>query len=166
MTIQFLFSLLMLLFFTYCYFYIGATMPVSPSTELGGEQWPQIILGLLMVLLMIHLFHLWKEQRQAGAGDKISLAVLRDMVRGKLLVSFLLVVAMAVMMEYAGFLLTSFCFVAAYCFLLGERRAHIIFAASLAITVILYFVFSKGLSIMLPRGYGVLRSFALWIEAF
>ncbi len=141
-------------------------MPVSSSTELGGEQWPQIILGLLIVLLVIHLFHLWKEQRQSQLDDKISFAILRDMVHSKLLVSFMLVVAMAVMMEYAGFLLTSFCFVAAYCFLLGERRARIIFAASFVITVILYFVFSKGLSIMLPRGYGVLRDVALWIEAF
>lgn len=166
MTIQFLFSLLLLLFFTYCYFYIGVTMPASPGTELGGEQWPQIILGLLMALLAIHLFQLWKEQRQSGAGDKISIAILKDMVRGKLLISFLLVVAMAVMMEYAGFLLTSFCFVGAYCFLLGERRIPVILAASFIITVILYIVFSKGLSIMLPRGYGTMRELALWVEAF
>lgn len=166
MTIQFLFSLLMFIFFIYCYFYIGATMPVSPSTELGAEQWPQIILGLLIVLLAVHMFHLWQEKGDIAEKDKISVSMLHDMVHSKLLVSFLLVVIMAIMMEYAGFLLTSLCFVAAYCHLLGERRIHIMLAASFVITVILYVVFSKGLSIMLPRGYGVLRDFALWVEAF
>lgn len=166
MTIQFLFSLIMLLFFTYCYVYIGATMPISPSTELGAEQWPQIILGLLIILLLIHTVKTWKEQKDASDTDKLSMRMLKDLVQGKLLISFLLVVAMAVLMEYAGFLLTAFCFVAAYCFLLGEKRIPVILAASFVTTLILYFVFSRGLSIMLPRGYGVLRDFALWVEAF
>lgn len=166
MTIQLLFSIILLLFFTYCYFYIGAAMPVSPSTELGAEQWPQIILGLLIVLLLVHTIQVFREQRKDRSGDRFSIKMLKQFFTSKLLISFTVIVIMAVMMEYAGFILASFCFIAVYCFLLGERRIPVIIGASVITTLLLYIVFSKGLSIMLPRGYGALRDFALWAESF
>lgn len=166
MTIQLLFSIILLLFFTYNYFYIGSAMPASPSTELGAEQWPQIILGLLILLLLIHTIQVFQAQRKAGSGDRLSVGMLKQFFTSKLMISFAVIVIMAVMMEYTGFMLTSFCFVGVYCFLLGERRIPVIIGASIVTTLLLYIIFSKGLSIMLPRGYGVLRDFALWAESF
>ncbi len=165
MTVQLLLSLLMLGFFSYCYVYIGMAMPASPGTELGAEQWPQIILGLLVILLTVHTFKTWKEQKANRNQDVISVDMLKEFLHSKLLISFLLVVAMAFLMEYAGFLMTAFCFVAAYCRLLGERRPLVVIAAAAVITVLLYITFSKGLSVMLPRGYGAMRDMALWIDS-
>ena len=48
MALELIVNLLLLGFSIFCYFYVGATMPVSAANELGAEQWPQALLLLLI----------------------------------------------------------------------------------------------------------------------
>ena len=48
MALELIVNLLLLGFAVFCYFYVGATMPVSAANELGAEQWPQALLLLLI----------------------------------------------------------------------------------------------------------------------
>ena len=51
MALELIVNLLLLGFSIFCYFYVGATMPVSAANELGAEQWPQALLLLLIPVI-------------------------------------------------------------------------------------------------------------------
>jgi putative tricarboxylic transport membrane protein len=55
---------------------------------------------------------------------------------------------------------------AVYAVLTGQKKASSVVALSaILITLGIYFVFQRGLGIMLPRGYGFLRDIALFLES-
>ena len=62
-------------------------------------------------------------------------------------------------------MVTSFLVLMAYGWLLGAKKYGQLVIASICITFILYIVFSGLLSVNLPRGYGFLRDFALFLES-
>lgn len=164
MTIELIFNAAMLIFFGYCYFYIGATLPKSGANELGAEQWPQLILAMLCVLLAVNLYKIVRDLKNQPAEKKISAQMLKTFFTGKLFIGIVLVFILSLLLKYIGFLPSCLLFLVAYSRLLGEKRLLRSIAFSAIITVILYVLFSIGLSIMLPRGIGVFRTFALTLE--
>ena len=76
----------------------------------------------------------------------------------------ILVAVMALLMSAIGFMPDCLLFLIAYGFLLGERRIPLLVIRSLAITVVLYVIFQGALDIMLARGVGPFREFALFFE--
>ena len=76
----------------------------------------------------------------------------------------ILVAVMAILMPIIGFIPVSFLFLIAYGVLLGERRIGLLIIVSLVITAILYILFQGALDIMLARGTGIFRDFALFFE--
>ena len=71
---------------------------------------------------------------------------------------------LSVLLGYLGFIPTCLLFLMSYSRLLGEKRIGRSFILSLLITALLFVLFYLGLSIMLPRGVGIFREFALMLE--
>jgi len=165
LVLELLFNAALLIFFAYSYYYIGVTMPDSASTELGPEQWPKLILGALIVLIIINIIKIYKSTPAKDRNtNEIKNIELKAILRSKLFIGIALVLIYALSLEAAGFILSTCIFLMIYGRLIGEKRIKILVSSGIGITFGAYIVFAKGLSIMLPRGYGILRSFALFLE--
>jgi hypothetical protein len=161
-------NIVLLVFSGYCFWYVGATMPVSPDNELGAEQWPQALLILLMIAIAYNIFkyfrHHKKEEIAAAFADFLP-GVLR-FLKSRLFIGMLILVVMALVYEPLGFVPTCFLFIAGYGVLLGEKRPLVLFLSSLGIMLLLYIGFSVFLGVLLPRGYiPFLRNIALFLES-
>ncbi|MEA5010735.1 MAG: tripartite tricarboxylate transporter TctB family protein [Angelakisella sp.] len=168
MALELIVNLLFLGFSIFCFFYVGATMPVSPVDELGAEQWPQ---GLLTILIIALCWNIYKYFKRNGV-EAIKKSLIEfipgvmTFVKSKLFVGMLLVMGMALIYEPLGFMVTSLAFLISYGILLGERRPLILILSAIIITVLLYVGFAVFLGVMLPRGQvPFLRNFALFIES-
>ena len=140
-------------------------MPKSPSTELGAEQWPQLILGTLIILIVVNIVKVFRSTTKANRNiDEIKNIKLQAILKSKLFIGTILVLAYAFSLEAAGFILSTYMFLMIYGRLIGEKRMKVLLISGFGVTFGAYFLFAKGLSIMLPRGYGVLRNFALFLE--
>ena len=168
MAIELIVNVLLLGFSIFCYVYVGSTMPESAVNELGAEQWPQGILILLIIAILYNIFKFFRKNKMdeiAAAFQSFPAAVV-GFLKSKLFIGMVLVVVMAMAYEPIGFMLTSFVFLMAYGYLLGQRRIGFLVLTSLLITVILYIGFSVFLGVMLPRGQvSFLREFALFVES-
>lgn len=165
MALQLLFNGGLALFFIYCFFYIGAIAPEPEPGMMDGAQWPQILLVLLVVFLVANMYSIYKKtarnERNLGAITGINL---KELYKNKLLIGIAILFIYALVLEYLGFILSSLLLCIAYSRLLGEKRIPQLLLYSLLNVVILYFLFSKGLNLILPRGVGILRKFALILE--
>lgn len=167
MAIQLIVNTLLLLFSIFCFFYVGATMPQSAASELGAEQWPQMLLVLLILALCFNIYKFFRENsREAiGAAFKDFFPGIGRFVKSKLFIGMALLVIMALIYEELGFLVTSLFFLNAYGVLLGEKRPLRLIVCSIVITLILYLGFAVFLGVLLPRGnVGFLRDLALGLE--
>lgn len=168
MALELIVNLLLLGFSVFCYWYVGATMPVSADNELGAEQWPQALLILLILSLGWNIFKYFKK----NPASEIK-AAFRDffpsagrLVTSKLFAGMMLVIVMALMYEPVGFMATCLLFMIAYGYLLGQRKLPVLIGAAVVITIILYIGFAVMLGVMLPRGQiSFLRNFALFVES-
>jgi hypothetical protein len=168
MAIELIVNVLLFVFSLYCFWYVGATMPASPESEIGAEQWPQALLILLMITIAWNIVALFrnhkKEDLKAAFAGFFPGAV--RFLKSKLFIGMLLLAAMALLYEPLGFMATSLLFLIGYGVLLGERRIHILILSSVVIMVLLYIGFSVFLGVMLPRGYlPFLRNLALLVES-
>ncbi|MEG2143774.1 MAG: tripartite tricarboxylate transporter TctB family protein [Oscillospiraceae bacterium] len=165
MTIELFFNGLLFLFFGYCFIDIGKVSHLPGSDPMGAALWPQIILVLLIISLAINIYGIIKKEKaNSEKVVKIGGAMIKEFFTSKLFVGMVLVAALAVLLDPLGFVPATFLFLIAYGYLLGQRNHVKAVLYSLIITIILFFLFSKGLSIMLPRGIGFLREFALMLE--
>lgn len=166
MAIQLLFNGLLALFFAYCYFYVGSIAPEPKPGNMDGAQWPQILLVLLVVFLIVNMYNIYKrtpkEERNLSTIKGINY---KGIFKSKLLIGIVLLFIYALVLEYLGFILSSFLFSIAYSRLLGEKRVPQLLLYSFLSVAVLYFLFLKGLDIMLPRGVGIFRDFALMLES-
>lgn len=158
-----LFSGILAVFCIYCFFLVGAESPAPTPTELGAAFWPRIILGLLLILLVVNIVNSVKKQKKEktpffGAFDP------KEFFKSKLFVGMILVAVMAFLMPYIGFMPVCFLFLVSYGILLGERKPARLLLMSVIITLVLYVLFQGALDIMLARGIGVFREFALMCE--
>jgi hypothetical protein len=168
MALELIVNILLMVFSGVCFWYVGATMPVSPQNELGAEQWPQVLLVLLMIAVGYNIFKFFKTHKKeditAAFADFLP-GVLR-FLKSKLFKGMLIVIVMALLYEPLGFVMTSALFLVTYGILLGERRPLVLILSSLGIMLLLYIGFSVFLGVLLPRGYiPFLRNLALSLES-
>jgi hypothetical protein len=143
-------------------------MPKSPDSELGAEQWPQLLLGLLMISIIINIWNYFKRHKKSEVGAAFATFIpgIGRFLKSKLFFGMVILVVMALVYDRLGFLVTSFLFLGSYGLLLGERKYPRLVISSLGITLVLYVVFSVLLGILLPRGYiPFLRNIALALES-
>ena len=158
-----IFSVILAVFCIYCFFLVGAESPAATPTELGAAFWPRIILVLMIILLAVNIVNSLKAQKGSNSSIMGELN-LGEFVKSKLFIGIILVAVMALLMSAIGFMPDCLLFLIAYGFLLGERRIPLLVIRSLAITVVLYVIFQGALDIMLARGVGPFREFALFFE--
>ncbi|MDR0623922.1 MAG: tripartite tricarboxylate transporter TctB family protein [Treponema sp.] len=168
MAIELIVNVLLFVFSLYCFWYVGATMPASPDSEIGAEQWPQALLVLLMITIAWNIVTFFrnhkKEEIKAAFADFVP-GVIR-FLKSKLFTGMLLLIGMGLLYESLGFMATSLLFLIGYGVLLGERRPQVLILSSFAIMVLLYTGFSVFLGVLLPRGYiPFLRNIALLVES-
>ncbi len=149
----------------YCFFLVGAESPAPTPTELGAAFWPRIILVAMIALLVANIVNYVKANK-ISAESILGEVKLGEFVKSKLFIGMLIVFFMALIMPYIGFIPSCLLFLVAYGVLLGEKRLPRLILISLIVTVVLYALFQGPLSIMLPRGNGFFREFALMCEGF
>ena len=158
-----IFYVILAVFCIYCFFLVGAESPAATPTELGAAFWPRIILVMMIILLAVNIVNNLKAQKENKSSIMGELN-LGGFLKSRLLVGIILVAVMALLMSTIGFMPDCLLFLIAYGFLLGERRIPLLVIRSLAITVVLYVIFQGALDIMLARGVGPFREFALFFE--
>jgi hypothetical protein len=168
MALELIVNVLLLLFSAFCFWYVGATMPKSPESELGAEQWPQVLLFLLMIALAFNIYKYFRTNKKEAVAEAFRgfFPGILKFLKSKLFFGMVILVVMALLYEPLGFLATSFLFLTGYGLLLGERRPVMLLVSAVGIMMLLYIGFSVFLGVMLPRGYiPFLRNTALFLES-
>jgi hypothetical protein len=168
MALELIVNVLLLAASIFCFWYVGATMPVSQPDELGAEQWPQLLLVLLIIAVGYNLFSYFRKNKKedivASLADFCPSVV--RLVKSKLFIGIVLLVALGLLYEPLGFLATCLLFMLGYGVLLGARKPLPLILSSVTIMFILYIIFAVLLSVMLPRGYvPFLRNIAYFLES-
>ena len=167
MALELIVNVLLLAASVFTFWYVGATMPNSPANELGAEQWPQLLLILLIIAVGYNIFSFFRKNKKediAASFADFFPGIVR-LVKSKLFIGMIILVVMAALYEPLGFITTCFLFMVAYGFLLGARKPIRLLIVSLLIMLILYIVFGVLLGVMLPRGYvPFLRNIAYSLE--
>ena len=161
MTLDLIFSAVLLVFSVYCFFFIGAA-DNGTATELGAAAWPRVILGLMIVLLAVGIVNMIRKK---DGKLPVSAEGCKAFLHSKLLLGMVICAVTAIILRYISFIPTSFLFLIAYGVLLGEKRPQMLVITGVVATLVLYIIFQGPLSIFLPRGYGFFRSFALTMES-
>ena len=161
MTLDLIFSAVMLIASVYCWFYIGGVNNGS-ATELGSAFWPRTILVLMIILLVVNLIQIIRKKNGKAP---VSAESVKEFFKSKLFLGMVVVAVTAIILPYIGFIPTCVLFLIVYGLLLGERRPVVLILTAIIATLVLYVVFQGPLRIFLPRGYGILRNFALAMES-
>jgi hypothetical protein len=72
----------------------------------------------------------------------------------------------AAVLDTVGFLVSSVILFLLYSRLLGEKKIKVLLLSSVGCVILLYLIFDVVLGIMLPRGTGIFRTMALFIESY
>lgn len=143
---------------------IGADPAAASSpTELGAAFWPQIILAIMIVLSVVNIVTNVKKMKTEG-GNVLSGIDVAGFLKSKLFIGMIIVAVMAFILPLIGFIPTCIIFLMAYGILLKAPNIPKLAVAVVLITIVIYVLFQGALDIMLPRGTGIFRSFALAIE--
>lgn len=100
------------------------------------------------------------EERQF----KINLSFLKQKAVLRLLAACAWLVIYSWMLPYVGYLIETFVFCVGIAYLLKARNPMKTILAALCITLVLFAVFTWGLGVSLPRGYGPIEEFSKWLE--
>lgn len=168
MAIELIVNILLLIFSGFCLYNVSTTMPKSAANELGAEQWPQVLLVLMILAICWNIFKFFKtnKKEEIAASFREFFPSVGRFLKSKLFVGMVIVCIMALMYEPVGFMATCFLFMIAYSFLLGERRPWMLLLTAVVVTLVLYIGFSVFLGVLLPRGQvPFLRNFALFVES-
>jgi len=163
MIYELLFNAALAIFFIYCFFYVGITTPDNTAGQLDGAQWSQGLIVMLVILLIVNIIKIIKN-KDTTRTTVISFNI-KAIISNKLFLGIALLLIYAMALSKTGFLLTSFILVFLYNYLLGEKRVIRMVLISALSVIVLYLLFNRALDIMLPRGTGVFRTFALFIES-
>ena len=161
MILEVLFSGILVVFFSYCAINAMMTLPADVAGELSAKQWSVTILLLAILFLVINIVNVIrktpKDQRNFSALTEIKF---ENIIRSRLLWGVVAMVGYTALVDTLGFLVTTFLFCNVFCMLLGEKKVPKAVLFSLILTVILFFIFFKGMGVILPRGVGFLRDFS------
>ena len=173
MILEVLFSGALILFFGYCIINASATLPADVAGEISAKQWSIAILLLIILFLIINIINVIRKtpREQRSFAYNFRDFSFEKILKSRLMWGIISMILYAALVDVLGFLIATFIFCAAFCMILGENKLWKAAVFSLAITLILYFIFYKGMGIILPRGSadlfgGFFRDFSRTIERF
>jgi len=162
--LELLFNAALTAFFIYAYFFIGATVPATDGPMWGAEVWPQLILFALIVLLGVNMYQIYRKNTLTPSASQLQQMGLAAFTKSKLFLAMASLFIYGLSLQAAGFILSTLIFFVVYARIVGQRNVKALLLSSFVATFSVYFVFSRLLGVMLPRGYGVLRDFAIFLE--
>ncbi len=164
MTLELLFNVGLAVFFIYCFFFVGSTVPAASPNTLGGAEWSKILLVLLIISLIANAY---KIARSSGGNINFKFNFdIKKFVTNKMFIGSVIMLAYAYVLDSIGFLTSSFIMFLLYSRLLGEKKIKTLLLSAFGCVVLLYLIFDVVLGIMLPRGTGIFRTMALFIESY
>lgn len=164
MILELLFNGALLIFFIYSYFYIGATTPEPPPGRMASAQWPQIILGILIVLFIINIINVIRTKKETNEKTSFNLDI-KSFLTNKLFIAIVIVIIFTYSLDYIGFIPGAIILFLIYSRLLGQEKVSTLILTSIIGVAAFYLLFNVILGITLPRGTGIFREFALFLES-
>lgn len=166
MSYKIMFNLFLLVFWVYCYFYIGATTVLPEVGRLGDAAWPKALLLTGIVLLLVNLIKLARDtSKEKKDVIKFNNLRVKSIIRNKLFIGIVMMLIYSFALDYVGFITSSIMLFVFYNRLLGEKRWKKTIIYSFITVSLLYVIFALGLGIILPRGKWIFRAFALALES-
>lgn len=169
MAFAILFDLILIGLAGYCFVYEhNAAMSTTYTDPLGTAFWPELLLTLLIIFLVINIIQIYRgtprEERNLSALKAISP---EKIIKSKFTWGIILLIVYSLLLPVTGFLLTSFLMSVGMAYCLGEKRPHVLIIFAFLAVVLIFIIFFRGMGIQLPRGtVPFLRDFALTIESF
>ena len=140
--------------FTGLIYWEAATFPSIAA------RFPKLLIASLFLLSVILLIQEWRTRNVAheGAPEKETIepsggagfGLVSPKARQILIIASL--VAYIILLEYLGFLITTFLFLLVQFILLGYRKKSTILTVTICITFVIFLVFEKIFLIMFPEG--------------
>jgi len=154
-------------FLLYMYYHISMTAPARVPGNMDGADWPKGLLVLCIFFLIVNIINIFRRT-PAAERNFSSLPTAKsvaELYKNKLFLGILVIAIYAFILPQLGFLPASLLMATCYMTLLGEKRLMYAILYSFIAVVVLYMLFSFLLGIMLPRGFGPFRDFALMLES-
>jgi len=150
------------------FFFINLQIKTPPPTDGGmsAKTWPQILLMVLIVCIIFNLIKVYKKGKSEGKLFFEMSVNEKKILSWKIWVGICLCFAYPIGLRYIGFFAASLMYLLPMIYLLGGRAKKTLISWSLGITIVVYIVFRMILGVPLPRGTGVFREFAIWLESF
>ncbi len=159
---ELLFNALMLLFFLVMGSY---TMDIRIEGEhAGARYWPLVMIGLIVILLAVKIWKIWKALPREERRFSIGIFKLNEPGIQKLLLSMAWLLAYIIALPYTGYVLGTLLFFAGMAWLIGARKVPVIVLSSIGVTAAVWAIFVWGLGVHPPRGVGILENISIWLE--
>lgn len=149
-----LFVLMMFLFITSFSFPI-----LNIGGKLGAAWWPQVVLTLGMVLLLVSAILLIRKGR--AAFDEKERIEKKEII--SLATSSLIFIVALLSIRTIGFLVSAWIIVLGFMIQLGARKVWVIAVSSVVIALIFTLLFGRFMMVSLPRGMGIFRAISYYI---
>ena len=126
--------------------------------NLGAAWWPQLLLGLGMVMTAASAISVVRKNlRGPGGKGKVSLTEVKSLsLSTAIFVAFLLAITVV------GFLGAVPVLVFGFMYQLGARKLWILIAASFLASPVFAVIFGRLMEVPLPRGMGLMRLFSFY----
>lgn len=143
---------------------IGADPAAAASeNELGAAFWPQIVLVIIIVLSVVNIISSLKKLKAEGKTITSDIDIV-GFLKSKLFIGMIEIIILALALPVIGFIPSCTLFLIGYGVLLNAPSIPKLVIAAVLITIVIYILFQGALDIMLPRGIGLFREFALVCE--
>jgi putative tricarboxylic transport membrane protein len=137
------------------YFLAGRLPEVKGFQQMGDAFWPRLILLVLMGLSVILLIQTLLSRSQKKSEKKLPAEPLSRLAMLKTMAGIILYV---LAIPYLGFLLSTFCALMAFSYLMGDRKIKSTIFFSLGMTAAIYVVFGFLIYTSLPRGVWIFKN--------
>ena len=129
-------------------------------------DWPRSLLLLLIFFMFVNMINIFRTTpaKDRNLSSLPSASSIAGLYKNKLFFGMVILVAFGYALPQLGFLPASFALASLYIILLGEKRVQYAALYGAIMVIVLFVLFSIILGITMPRGVGVFRDFALFVE--
>ena len=126
----------------------GALPPFMQRNPIWPSTFPKVLAVMAILCSLFIVLGFEKSSGEPKAGD-IDYRRLTDYKLGQVVMLLALMVAYALLLRPAGFLLSTVCFLVAGSFVLGERKYHILIPVALLAAGVVWYLVDSVLGIFL-----------------
>lgn len=128
----------------------------------GARYYPMFLLAVADIIFAAKTVGIYKNLPKEE--KKLDLSFLGETKIRKLLLSFILTIVYAFVLQPLGFFIATFIYAMTLSAVLGLKNIPKLVISGFVITAAIYAIFVWALDIMVPRGSGPLYYFGLWLE--